>query len=538
MFFISLMRAQIRLQIHREPSHQMLLSVGTFLSIPILILLLTLVSSVTSAGAEDCPISSPDSFLPKDQRTVAPTNALPAPSSDNDCAFYNWAWQSFLFVTQRKSNGNPAFLNFPTIESAFPKAYEKSASGSPVPTRSPIVPNLSVRNIEPILNEDRRKLRPEAALDDGISQASQGGEGAILVDQNNSPIFYSINVNDTFADFVRANGLDDVKRLLLNPAVEEDRKKGAIPAELEFRPGSMELKSSWMIIQGPVSHYSNYIVTKASVPVLKNETDSTSKATHVVVDTAQPPRIVNVALLGLHVVGVIDGHPEFVWATFEHADGSGHRDIAPAATENPNGTGLQTIGNAASSYPLFQKNTSSDHANVRALQPIGPNQKFSQATSIYRIFPGSQSEKPADGESAAPWEDPSVFNINKHIGELFDSRDPSKKDWRRNYRLVGAVWIDQPRGMMVGTDAKTLQNFKEDTSFDDGDKRLAGENRLSNMSMESFTQPAGTGAPHCFTCHDTTQQNQLPPGKVLWPRRINVSHIFTIVVKHYLSQNP
>ncbi|MFD1985419.1 hypothetical protein ACFSOZ_23160 [Mesorhizobium newzealandense] len=494
----------------------------------------------SAAMAEDCQVAAPDKFLPKNGSTSAPLNGLPAPATENDCAFYNWAWQEFLFATQKGYDKRPSFLSYPTIEKAFPKVFSKSGGKK----RDTVeVMSLSVRNIEPILNVIERVKRSDATLNagdpvpvltDGVMQASQGGAGAILVDQNHNPIFYTIHVNQVFADFVKANGLDEMERLLADPASEDEKVRALrpVPAELEFRPGAVEFKSSWMIIDGPKSNYSNYIVTQAKVPYLKNEADTAGGGSHLVIDKSRPPRLVNVALLGLHVVGAIDGHPELIWATFEHSDAAGNRDIAPAAEANPDPTKTpsQVIGGSDRSYALFEARTSVELANKALLQTIGVNQKFGTATSVYRMFPGASSIQPPEDERVpeAPWEDPAVYTLNKHIGELFTSNDPHKKDWRRNYRLVGAVWMDKPRG----------DKFDAGQAFPDDDSRLAGENRLSNMSMESFTQQPGIGAPNCFSCHDTQAQDQLSqmfPGKQLPPRRINISHIFTIVAEKYLA---
>jgi hypothetical protein len=502
------------------------------------------------AWAEDCPVMRPDSLLPKNRATQPAPNALPSPSTNNDCAFYNEAWNSFLFITQKGQDGRPAFLSYPTVEAAFPRVYGKPAGHS---TKIVLYP----RNVEPVLNTSSRQRRPAAILDDGITQAAQGGIGAILVDRNRNPVYYTINVNNTFRDFVAANGLDDIKRLLLDPSKREDLDKGAVPAELEFRPGSLELKSSWMVIEGNPADFQTYITAEALVPVFKNV------GTQIAIDEQKPSRSVKVALLGLHVVGVVDGHPEFIWASFEHADAGGHRDIAPAAIANPDNSGPQAIAEPSRIYPLYGKGSTISEANSQASQPIGADQKFSKSTPVYRMFPGSQASMPSDKLPAAPWEDPAVFTLNQHIGELFDLRDPKKLDLRRYYRLLGAVWIDQPRALApaadasgstplvgadgievtIGRDGKlsgpihdtVVRNFDAGVSFADDDSRLAGENRLSNMSMESFTQPSGTGAPNCFSCHDTSSQDAGVQGKVLWPRRINVSHILTLVTKHFLD---
>jgi hypothetical protein len=323
----------------------------------------------SSAFAEDCKPADPDAFLPIHGRTLPPNNALPAPPTNNDCAFYNWAWHAFLFVTEKGRGGKPAFLNYPTIERAFPKIFKPLKGTSPA---------LSVRNIEPALNEARSQHAeltanagdPLPELTDGVMQASKSGPGfgAILVDQNRNPIFYTIHVNDEFAKFVRDNGLDEIDRLLAKPdngSQDELQKQRPVPAELEFRPGVMEFKSAWMIIEGPVSRYSNYIVTRAKVPYLKNGDNG------VIVDNSRPFREVNVALLSLHVVGAIDGHPEFIWATFEHADAQGKRDVAPAASANATGGSPPPIEGAARSYPLFHANTPPSEANNATPQKVG-----------------------------------------------------------------------------------------------------------------------------------------------------------------------
>lgn len=487
-------------------------------------LLLYLLASCAPAIAEDCPVSNADKFLPIGSPTPPPGNGLPAPPTGNDCAFYNWAWEAFLHVTQPDNAGHPAFVNYPSIEAAFPKVFPSVTSPA-----SPMT--LSVRNIEPMLNESTRSRRrlatsnagdPAPVLTDGVMQASQGGPGAVAVDQNGNPIFYSIRLNSDFAGFIKANGLDEVDRLLADPS----NQATAVPAELEIRPGAMELKSSWMIVEGPLDRYSNYIVIPAKVPFFKNVPDASGGGTHLEVDTSRPLRDVNVAMLGLHVVGAVDGHPELIWATFEHADDMGNRDVAPAASANPDATKTppQTIDGAGRSYPLFAANTPIGEANNPVVQPIGSDQRFAKPTSIFRMYPGSAAAPPDDPDPKSPFEDPAVYTLNRHVGGLFSERDPSKVDRRRNYRLVGAVWIDQPR-----------RDFNAGLFFEDDDKRLAGENRLSNVSIESFTQPAVTGAPHCFSCHDTQAQDRLPGGKQLPARRINVSHIFSIVAAKYLS---
>jgi hypothetical protein len=461
-----------------------------------------------SCRAEDCPPAevAGDVFLSK---TTPPRNAMPSPPTNNDCAFYNWAWHMFLFVTQPQEDGRPAFLSYETIEDVFgPSVARSYAKVSVIDRKQNKVLSLAPRSA--------KLLSEIPALGGGFKQA--GDLDAILVDQNHNAVYYAIHLNAEYSRFVRDNGLNKLETLINSPA-QNPGDVGA-PANLEFRTGAVEIKSAWQIVE-PNDPHPNYFTTKARVPQLKNSNGE-------IVRDGEKTREVTVALLGLHVVGVIDGHPEFIWASFEHADDSGKRDIAPAAKDNPVAGNVngQVIENADRTYPLFKKGETAANANQFHQGPIDEaSQKFSNAASIYREYPGSQAGPPDPADKpdpTSPWEDPAIFSLNKNMGVLFDARDPAKADMRRNYRLVAAVWIDKPDGV-----------FKEAQRFPDA--VLAGENRFSNMSMESFTQDEN-GSPNCFSCHNTRDSAALDSsGKSLPARRINVSHIFEFFAKSVLE---
>ena len=471
-------------------------------------LLTVLVSGLSnSCRAEECPVAevAGDVFLTK---TTLPRNAMPSPPTNNDCAFYNWAWHMFLFVTQPQEDGRPAFLSYETIEDVFGPSVTKSyAQVFAIDRKQNKILSLAPRGA--------KLLSEIPALGGGFKQA--GDLDAILVDQNQNAVYYAIHLNAEYAKFVRDNELNKLETLINSPA----QKPGDVgaPANLEFRTGAVEIKSAWQIVE-PNDPHPNYFTTKARVPWLKNSNGT-------IVRDGEKTREVTVALLGLHVVGVIDGHPEFIWASFEHADGAGRRDIAPAAKDNPVAGNVngQVIENAGRTYPLFKKDESAANANHFQQSPIDErSQKFSKSASIYREYPGSQANPPDpkdDPDPASPWEDPAVFSLNKNLGVLFDARDPAKADMRRNYRMVAAVWIDKPDEV-----------FKEAQRFPDG--VLAGENRFSNMSMESFTQDENS-SPNCFSCHNTLESALGSSGKMLPTRRINVSHIFEFFAKSALE---
>src|SRR5262249_55791852 len=131
----------------------------------------------------------------------------------------------------------------------------------------------------------------------------------------------------------------------------------------------------------------------------------------------------------------------------------------------------------------------------------------SPATSIYRYYPGSKSTDPAI--------DDDVANTNDALSTRFVAAPrPAANDKRPNYRLVGAIWQDQPT-KTFGVD-KVLVNDQSipDIILNGPDSPLSitgGEDTLSSTAMESFTQPIGSFQ-NCFSCHDTqaTSANGTP----------------------------
>jgi hypothetical protein len=90
------------------------------------------------------------------------------------------------------------------------------------------------------------------------------------------------------------------------------------------------MKSAWQIVDD-ANPPGDYITARAVVPILSVENGQ-------VFVSKDKTRTVTVALLSLHVVFVLDIHPEFIWSTFEHVDNTGTPDLAPLAAANPSAT--------------------------------------------------------------------------------------------------------------------------------------------------------------------------------------------------------
>lgn len=447
------------------------------------------------ALAEDCPIPKNIRFLPTTDAPLngAPRKANPTDPFPPDCAFYQWAWQTFLYATDYvpdKGYRRRRLLAYPTFAEVFKVKHSPLFADA-----QPGILSLGPRTVEHSNTETVRAGK--------IDEFEQAQSNAVLIDPAGAPVWYQIHLNTTFKDFVLANGLND-KDLLKT-----------VPNNLVFRTGSVEFKSAWQIIE---KDSPDYITADARIPIFKKD-PQTGK---ISVD-GDKTRAVKVALIALHVVGVIDGHPEFIWATFEHtsakkdADGFRIRDLAPSASAAPKeGVPNQNIADLGIPYHLFRgpKTSLPPPEGVKLSQlALGTDQKFSPVSNVFRVFPVSKAKpSPDDGGK----EDGAVLGINRSVQDAFAALAKSgKKDERSNYSLVGAVWLNDP-----ATDFKPDQDFLDVAPS----KGFGGEDSLSSMAMESFTQ---TTFPNCFSCHDTQQINGLGASN------LNVSHILS---KFNLSQ--
>ena len=462
-------------------------------------------AEVEVPGEEICAAS--DEWLPS---TPPVEQFLPLPHPETECPFYRGAWQNFLLATEPDATTNePAIKAYPTIDDVFQSARPHAPRGT----------------------------SGRAWLGD----IKQAGGRQILIDQNGHSIYYGIHVNAAFADFIAANGL-----------ATADDVRNADPA-LFFPAGVVEFKSAWQEVDGADPTLGDYISTKAWVPTL-------SQANGQVVEDKDHPREITVRLLALHVVFTLPGHPEFIWATFEHSTGApdltaadGKRNVAPLdpRDQNPSPTDpnnkMDMTVVSPNDFLLYHGGTTLQQGNTpveeQDLTLDAASQTFVQRTSIYRMFPGSKSN------TTHP--DDAITSLNFNVETLFADKGAELKpaDKRGHYRLVGAVWMDKPRyfaaNMAIANDQSSPlidaaggpPAFEEEIRNNGSDSPysiLAGEDRLSSTAMESFTQ-APVSFPNCFSCHNTqaVTAKGVPADRdsegvvLLSPKLLNVSHVLS-----------
>lgn len=505
----------------------------------------------------------------------------PLPHPDAECPFYRGAWQGFLLAGQPDANGDPMVKSFPTIDDIFDPgvplvAGQRTAVGVPHGT----------------------------ATRSWLGDIKQAGERFILTDQNNHTIYYGIHTNKAFVDFINANGLRSAEAL-----------RDADP-NLFFPGGIVEYKSAWQWVDADPNDENawdsnpdlqNYIATRAWVPTVSQD-----PTTMEVTEDRNHPRLIWVRLLAIHSVFTLPGHPEFIWGSMEHTDftedmltdsspegdvnafkAHGLRNVAPLDPrdlnpdeDDPFNKNKTDIING--DYILFKSGTALKDGNIpipernytfnNDMSNAFTGQAFDQATSVYRMYPGSKSNTthPDDAITSLNFNVQSVFVEAEREGRLHP------RDKRGHYRLVGAQWLDKPRYFTLNSSLQnddtspllqdpTGQDFKDASQgdFQDGDRAAivaaavaagghdaamtagvddiaaegsdsafaitAGEDRLSSTAMESFTQRPASFQ-NCFSCHNTQaiNSNGVPcdkdptaPIKLLDPKKLNVSHVLS-----------
>jgi len=431
--------------------------------------------------AEDCPAG--DDWFPTDGSPPPPVRQFtPAPHPDTECPFYRGAYQNFLIATvplgknaaSGQSPTDPALVNYATIDDAFSftnPLHLTRNTGTPYP--------YGKAGHDALVNSP-------ATGRAWLGAVRQAGQRNVLIDQDDHTLYYGLHMNQAFYEFIKQNKLDTPAGI------------ASVDPYLAFPPGLVEIKTAWKdidpqdfpdasnklgtpngIVPPPplpddlkqlggqqLTWDDNYITTMAWLPYL------TQDATGIVHEDADHPVLRKVALVALHSVYTLPGHPEFIWGSIQHVNiyaidpapvaFAGFSMLgAPDSQPNNNGpggmaslpdpndpqntkqTGVASTGN----YLLYKGGTAVNKAD----QPLNTSDlHFDEATqsfpgqgaqsSVYRMFPGSKSN------DLAP--DGAVFSLNSNLNYAFaqaisQGLDP-KVDKRQNYRLVAAVWLDKP----------------------------------------------------------------------------------------------
>ena len=138
------------------------------------------------------------------------------------------------------------------------------------------------------------------------------------------------------------------------------------------------------------------------------------------------PDKIEMALVGMHVVGSAAGHPEMIWATFEHFGNS------PNATYNyTSKTGTKTVMQSTAGTWLFSKSNSAGpfdavHMDFGSAPNIKADSPFTISASDTRrsmAFGAASDVSPNPLDSSAADSNTEIISINNSVRGLMPSGD-------------------------------------------------------------------------------------------------------------------
>ena len=345
-----------------------------------------------------------------------------------------------------------------------------------------------------------------------IVQVETGqADGGVLLTQGNSLIYYLVMVNDVYAYF--RTGVSDGQITATSfPANVADMQaiETFAAAHSERFPDSnamaVELKSSW-VLASSLPDPADYFTITAAVPHY-NKTPTQWTPVTGMMDTVQ------LAMIGMHVVGTVVNHHEMIWSTFVHtgvAPDTTYSYIGTGSsgtvTANTNGTWLLCANGAPPPYNQQRMSFDAATGNIVATSgnTIGP-------TNVISMKPWGAA---ADFGPSSNLLDHSPESSNSDVISINDGvlNGLITGDLRRNYIFKGATWT-------IGGEIPTQPPTVGAESIT-GDE--IGTSSLSNVTMETFEQGNNTSiftGTNCFTCH---QNSNLQAGRP----DTGISHIFS-----------
>lgn len=408
----------------------------------------------------------------------------PAPNTIN-CNFYQWSQQMFLWLN------SPAPASYGGRgERVFdsPVFYTVEADGNNfkfVPNTPGMMKTLKVRTGKPVTTS--------------VGQADGSGNGgAALMSQDGKLVYYAMQVNDVYAYFRTQNQPPaqtlqfPTTQAALDSIVSYASSQGkTIP---DANALAIEVKSAWIEAKG--LDHKKYVTMSAIIP-----TYDRSKPTW----TQNGSKKALLALVGMHVVGSVQGHPEMIWATYEHKDNTPNAQYAYINKQGktiyvPSVWGKDVHDGKMPRKMTFASSNFKGTYNIEHmrsagtsgldLKPVAGNAVSPSDT--LRLFPwGATTDSPNAIVPTAAASNTEVISINNNIHRMLDRRDI-----RKNYAFIGATWTN---GGVAPSAMGALPSNQVGTSS------------LANTTMETYVTVQNQ-LNNCFACHQTNT--------------VNVSHIF------------
>jgi hypothetical protein len=346
----------------------------------------------------------------------------------------------------------------------------------------------------------------------------QAGDGAVLIGAFNNPpnalVYYATFVNDVFAWYltqvkntnggtVPANTFFPTTQAELNSILAYAQSHGAQPFP-DPNALAMEVKTSWVNAAGLDT--SKYVTINAEVPVYTPNSNNTTWTQ----SGFQPMQL---ALVGIHVVGSLTNHPEMAWSTFEHSGNTpnaGYSYITTSGATQPisqdtTGSWLFCTPNCSGTFNNeMQTFVGATSTTPPTIVVASPATQIGQSNTLREKPWGASDQAPNPLVSSAAESNTDIISINDSVlGQILQG------DVRKNYFMVGSTWTSSgavPNGAYSPSNPNNTE---------------IGTSQLMNSTMETYQQGVATTyspTTNCFGCHKKSTNTQ--------KATVEVSHIF------------
>lgn len=419
---------------------------------------------------------------------VTPANSVDF-VHNNNCDFYKWSERMFLWMTSKE--GDKTVFESPEFFTVSPK----------VDGHRNLIPHQKGQLLNAFANVDKT-----GKID---TEEGQAGNDDVLMDANGSLVYYISMVNDVYVEFLNAVNQKKMDGATF-PTTKAQRDSIFVFAKnngvILKNPNALaiEIKTSW-VEASSLKNTEEFVVIEAIIPVYDKVSDQ--------LWTIKGERKAKLALVGMHIVGSASGHPEMIWATFEHKRNTPNAAYQYVTKDNK----TVTVEADKGKDWLFNSNPK-DTANVSHMVFSGDSIKAKKGYTIspsntVRTKPwGSAVDVVPNAEDASPAASNSeIIAINNAVISKLKG-----KDVRKNYLFIGATWTNSgtaPNGYSYNPQVDSLKV----------NGVAIGTSQLANSTMETYFQNGEKYSAYgsCFSCH--SNNNGLQPD--------DLSHVYSGLMK-------
>ncbi|NMH66594.1 hypothetical protein [Shewanella salipaludis] len=420
------------------------------------------------------------------------------------CNFYKWSWQMFLWLTSADSRYGAA----EDLVFDGQLFFDVDANSGKIFAQ----------------DSDVGLLRGGKS----VSTEQAGSPSGVLLAQDGSLVYYTVHINNVYDAMTRlqakyASGPASASGALFDEFPTTQKQLDALAAAAgvtAFAEGqalTMETKVSWVEIDK--RDKDKYLTMMASIPDYRK---SAAKPDDIWIWDGKTQRQALLGLVGFHVVSPVKGHPELVWATFEHSDNSPNNGFYYTPTDS--GTpvlysSFNDQGTLDNAMTFFAKGGAQGAANSQMASQCSQDSAHKYKVAACIQAEAGENIAPSDTFREYAWgSSPGLDGLDNNndvlSANLGVQQNLAKGDVRKNYSLIGGIWTNDGS---IPTYSSALY-----------DPHLRGSVHLANSTLETYTQND-----NCFSCHALSESSDIAypanPGT-------KISHIYGEIVDYYQSQ--